>query len=63
MPPISAGKHDAGCTPSMKQRIDVAALYDDTLAALPWTLDDNTPPLPIQSPIAKLFQLLTRLRD
>jgi hypothetical protein len=37
------------CTLSMKQRIEVAVLYDDALAALPWALDDDTPPLPGRS--------------
>jgi hypothetical protein len=44
-------------TPSMRQRIDVASLYADALASLPETMDGQ-PPLPIQSEIPTLDELL-----
>ena len=43
--------------PSMRQRIDVAALYADALAALPDS-QDGLPPLPIRSPMPTLDELL-----
>jgi hypothetical protein len=42
---------------SMRQRIDVADLYADALRALPETLD-GLPPLPIQSGMPTLDELL-----
>jgi hypothetical protein len=45
-------------TPSMRQRIDVAALYADAMRALPESLD-GLPPLPIQSEIPTLDELLS----
>ena len=39
-------------TPSMRQKIDVADLYADALAALPETIDDQPPlPVPVACPI------------
>jgi hypothetical protein len=43
--------------PSMRQRINVAELYADALAAQPESMDD-TPPLPTQSEIPTLEELL-----
>ncbi len=44
--------------PSMQQRIDVAGLYADAMAAMPDTID-GTPPLPIQSEMPTLQELLS----
>jgi hypothetical protein len=44
-------------TPSMRHRINVVELYADVLATQPETMDD-TPPLPIQSEIPTLEELL-----
>jgi hypothetical protein len=43
--------------PSMRQRIDVARLYQEALRALPETIEGE-PPLPIQSEIATRDELL-----
>jgi hypothetical protein len=46
-------------TPSMRQRIDVAGLYADALAAMPETMDDQEPlPVPTECPVT-LDDLLT----
>jgi hypothetical protein len=45
-------------TPSMRQRIDVTALYADAMRALPESLD-GLPPLPIQSELPTLDELLS----
>jgi hypothetical protein len=38
--------------PSMRQRIDVAGLYADALAAMPETIDDQPPlPVPTECPV------------
>jgi hypothetical protein len=44
--------------PSMRQKIDIAGLYADTLAAIPASIDDQ-PPLPIQTPMPTLDDLLS----
>jgi hypothetical protein len=44
--------------PSMRQRIDVARLYADALAAVPAS-QDGIPPLPIQTEIPTLDELLS----
>jgi Domain of unknown function DUF29 len=44
--------------PSMRQRIDVARLYADALAAVPAS-QDGLPPLPIQTEIPTLDELLS----
>jgi hypothetical protein len=44
-------------TPSMRQRIDVARLYQEALRALPETIDGEQP-LPIQSAMPTLDELL-----
>ena len=39
-------------SPSMRQRVDVAALYADALAAMPETIDDQPPlPVPTECPV------------
>jgi hypothetical protein len=45
-------------TPSMRQKIDVAGLYADALAAMPDTVDGQ-PPLPIEHEIPTLDELLS----
>ena len=45
--------------PSMRQRIDVASLYADALAAIPDS-QDGLPPLPIQSDMPTLDELLSQ---
>jgi Domain of unknown function DUF29 len=45
--------------PSMRDKIDVADLYDDALKALPETVDGQ-PPLPIQREVPTLDELLSR---
>jgi hypothetical protein len=46
-------------TPSMRQRIDVAGLYADALAAMPETMDGQQPlPVPTECPVT-LDDLLT----
>ena len=46
-------------TPSMRQRIAVAELYADALAAMPETMDDQEPlPVPTECPVT-LDDLLT----
>jgi hypothetical protein len=44
-------------TPSMRQRIDITALYRDALQALPETVDGHAP-LPTQTEIPTLDELL-----
>jgi hypothetical protein len=44
-------------TPSMRQKINVAELYADALAAQPEAMDDQ-PPLPIHAEIPTLDELL-----
>ena len=45
-------------TPSMRQKIDIAQLYADALAAMPDS-QDGVPPLPIQTDIPTLDELLS----
>jgi uncharacterized protein DUF29 len=45
--------------PSMRQKIDVADLYTDALRALPESLD-GLPPLPIQTKVPTLDELLAQ---
>ena len=46
-------------TPSMRQKIDVADLYADALAALPETVDGQAPlPVPVECPVT-LDELLS----
>ena len=45
-------------TPSMRQKIDIAQLYADALAAMPDS-QDGIPPLPIQTDIPTLDELLS----
>jgi hypothetical protein len=47
-----------GFTPSMRQKIDIAQLYADALAAMPDS-QDGVPPLPIQTDIPTLDELLS----
>jgi hypothetical protein len=44
--------------PFMRQKIDVASLYADALAAIPDS-QDGLPPLPIQSDVPTLEELLS----
>jgi hypothetical protein len=44
--------------PSMRQKIDVAVLYADALAAMPES-QDGQPPLPIQTEVPTLDELLS----
>jgi hypothetical protein len=39
-------------SPSMRQRVDVAGLYADALAAMPETMDEQPPlPVPTECPV------------
>jgi hypothetical protein len=44
-------------TPSMRQKIDIAQLYADALAAMPEAMD-GVPPMPIQTEVPTLDELL-----
>ena len=45
-------------TPSMRQKIDIAQLYADALAAMPEAMD-GVPPIPIQTVVPMLDELLS----
>jgi hypothetical protein len=45
-------------TPSMRQKIDIAQLYADALAAMPEAMD-GVPPIPIQTEVPTLDELLS----
>jgi hypothetical protein len=45
-------------TPSMRQKIDIAQLYADALAAMPEAMD-GVPPMPIQTEVPTLDELLS----
>jgi hypothetical protein len=46
-------------TPSMRQKIDIAQLYVDALAAMPESID-GLPPLPIQTKMPTLDEMLSQ---
>jgi hypothetical protein len=52
------GEARAAFSPSMRQRIDMERIYHRALEALPETID-GTPPLPIQSQMPTLDEMLS----